>query len=154
MSSGNVRKGMTQAKFNEENVDIVYGEIVILSIIVGLYFQSWYVGGGVLFGLIIGLVLPYVSVILALIFSIFWSLLAAGIASFFSGLDIDTSINQSDTNAPLFSQIQSFLELIFSLYSTGAGLVVGIIALMASLGIHLSAIEWSQDISDTEERNI
>ena len=42
MSSGNVRKGMTQAKFNEENVNIVYGEIVILSIIVGLYFQSWY----------------------------------------------------------------------------------------------------------------
>ena len=154
MSSGNVRKGMTQAKFNEENVNIVYGEIFILSIIVGLFFQSWYVGGGVLFGLIIGLLLPYVSVILALIFSIFWSLLAAGIASLFSGLDIDTSINQSDTNAPLFSQIQSFLELIFSLYSTGAGLVVGIFALMASLGIHLSAIEWSKDISDTEERNI
>ena len=154
MPTGNVRKGMTQAKFNEKNVNIVYGEIAILSIIVGYYFQSWYVDGGVLLGLIIGILLPYVSVILAIIFSIFWSLLAAGIASLFSELDLDKIINNLDINASLFSQIQSFFELIFSLYSTGAGLVVGITVLLASLGIHLSAIEWSKDVSDTEERNI
>jgi hypothetical protein len=153
MSTGNVRKGVTQAKFNEENVNIVIGEIAILSIAVGLYFQSWYVGGGVLLGLMLGILIPYVSVILAIIFSIFWSLLAAGIASLLSESYINTSIFELDINATLFSQIQSSLELIFSLYSTGAGLVVGIIALLASLGIHLSAIEWSKDISDTEDRN-
>ena len=154
MSSGNVRKGMTQAKFNEENVNIVYGEIAILSIILGLVFQSWYLGGGVFLGLMIGLTLPYVCLILAVSFSIIWSILAAGIASSFYGLDVDTSLNQLDTNASLFAQIISYLKIIFSLYSTGAGLVVGIIIFLSSFGIHLSAIEYSKDISGTEDRNV
>ena len=43
MSIGNTRKGFTQATFNDDASNILIGEILITSIIGGVYFESWYV---------------------------------------------------------------------------------------------------------------
>ncbi len=42
MSSEHVRKGVTNAKFNEEQSNILFIEIGILSILIGLMSKSWW----------------------------------------------------------------------------------------------------------------
>ena len=48
MSSNDVRKGMTNAQFNEKQSGILMTEIFIIAVVCGLYFTSWWVFGGVL----------------------------------------------------------------------------------------------------------
>ncbi len=52
MSSEHVRKGVTNAKFNEEQSNILFIEIGILSILIGLMSTSWWAFGGSFLGLI------------------------------------------------------------------------------------------------------
>jgi len=73
MSSGNVRKGITQAKFNEDAVNIIFAEIAILSIAAGIYYQSWYVGGILFVGLLVGFKIKPLAIVLACVFSISWA---------------------------------------------------------------------------------
>ena len=46
MSIGNVRKGVTQASFNEETSFVFFAEILLLSSALGYSFGNWYVFGG------------------------------------------------------------------------------------------------------------
>ncbi len=84
MSDTNVRKGMTNARFNEKNSGILFGEIAIVAIIAGLTYKSWWVFGAVLLGLIIGIVIPGVAIFLAIGFSIAWGFIGYAIGSWFS----------------------------------------------------------------------
>ena len=43
MSSNDVRKGMTNAQFNEKQSGILMTEIFIIAVVCGLYFTSWWV---------------------------------------------------------------------------------------------------------------
>ena len=43
MSTGDVRRGITQASFNQEQANTFYKEVLILSIIAGVFLQSWFV---------------------------------------------------------------------------------------------------------------
>jgi len=86
MSSANVRKGMTNAKFNEENSNILFGEIFIIAIGLGLFAQSWWVFGGVFLGLIISLFIPKVSIILMIAFSLCWAVIGYGFGSLFGSV--------------------------------------------------------------------
>ena len=52
--SSEVRKGVSNAHFNEEQSSIFIIEVFVISIVAGLYYSSWWVFGGVLLGLIIG----------------------------------------------------------------------------------------------------
>ena len=79
MSSGDVRKGITQANFNEEAFNIVFWEIIIASGLCGLFFQSWYVFGGIFLGLLVGFFIPGVGIMLAVVFSAGWSLQIANL---------------------------------------------------------------------------
>ena len=56
--STSVRKGMTDAKFNEEAFRILFVEIVFLSIVAGVATSSWWCFGGVLLGLLIVINIP------------------------------------------------------------------------------------------------
>lgn len=114
MSDINVRKGVTNARFNEKNSGIFFVEIAIVAIIAGYAYKSWWVFGGVLLGLIIGLVIPGVAIFVAIGFSIAWGFIGYAIGSWFSGQ---------------------------------AAIVLAIIGFLAGLGLHLSAIEWAQDIA-------
>ncbi|OQC14413.1 MAG: hypothetical protein BWX72_01374 [Firmicutes bacterium ADurb.Bin080] len=114
MSDINVRRGMTNARFNEKNSGILFGEIAIVAIITGFIYHSWWVFGGVLLALIIGIVIPGVAIFVAIGFSIVWGFIGYAIGSYFS---------------------------------SEASIVLAAIGFLAGLGLHLSAIEWVQDIA-------
>ena len=114
MSDVNVRKGMTNARFNEKNSGILFGEIAIVAIIAGFMYHSWWVFGGVLLGLIIGIIIPGVAIFVAIGFSIAWGFIGYTIGSMFSN---------------------------------EASIVLAIIGFLAGLGLHLSGIEWAQDVA-------
>lgn len=121
MSTGNVRKGISQANFNQQFIGIVYFEIFAISTIVGWYQSSWYYFGGVLIGLIILLMIPYVNLLLALSFAAGW-----GGTGYILG----------------------------KLISQDASYVIGGILLLSGLGVHMAAIEWTRDVSSTDDRNV
>ena len=56
--STSVRKGVTDAKFNEEAFGFLFCEIVTLSIAAGVATSSWWCFGGVLLGLLIVIAIP------------------------------------------------------------------------------------------------
>lgn len=72
MSSGNVRKGVSQANFNEQYVGIVYFEIFVISAFVGWYKSSWYYFGGTLICLLTILITPYINLLLAFVLATSW----------------------------------------------------------------------------------
>ena len=66
MSDIDVRKGMTNARFNEKNINILSGEIIIVATIAGVMYKSWWVFGVVLLALIIGIVITRIAIFLAI----------------------------------------------------------------------------------------
>jgi len=112
--SSNVRKGMTNAKFNDQNANILFWEIVILAILAGLLASSWWVFGAMFVGLIAALYVQKLAVILMLAFSLVWGLIGFGVGSLFD--------------------------------STAASVVLSVIAFLSGFGIHMSALQWTQDV--------
>jgi len=112
--SSNVRKGITNAKFNEENSRILFGEIAILSILIGGLSSSWWVFGAVFLGLIAALYVQKLAVILMVAFSLVWGLIGFVIGSMFD--------------------------------STAASIVLSVLAFLIGFGIHMSALQWAQDV--------
>lgn len=121
MSSKDVRKGMTEAKFNEENASILFGEIGLIAIGLGLFAQSWWVFGGVLLGLLLAILIPGIAIVLMVAFSLAWGAIGYAIGTLFD--------------------------------SFGASVVLCIIGFLFGLGVHLSALEWAQDVG-TKENNL
>lgn len=83
MSSHDVRKGMTNAKFNEEQSGILIAEIFIIAIVVGLINKSWWIGGGTLAALIIALQIKVIAIPLMIVFSLVWGGIGYGIGTLF-----------------------------------------------------------------------
>jgi len=141
MSIGNTRKGFTQATFNEEAANVLMGEILIVSIIGGVFFESWYVFGGILVGLLILVGIPKINIILSIFLSLCWALIGAWIACYYQ-----------DINPNLETKIS--IDLVTLLFSTPASQIVGGLLFLCGLGMHMAGIEWVRDVSDTEDRNI
>ena len=80
-----VRKGVTNSKFNEDNSGVLVGEIFIIAAIIGLAEQSWWYFGGILLGLSILLSIPFLGALLCILLSIAW-----GIIGFFIGSFLDS----------------------------------------------------------------
>lgn len=78
-----VRKGITNAKFNEENSTILFSQITLLSIGLGIYFKSWWVFGGTILGFLIGLNIKPLAVIICILLSVGWGLVGYGIGLLF-----------------------------------------------------------------------
>jgi hypothetical protein len=145
MSVGSVRKGITQAKFNEDASSIIHGEILILSVIFGVIFSSWYVFGAMLLGMIICLFIPIINILMGVCFSVLWALISAVIASYFQDINLDDVTVIWD----IFTVIG-----ISTIFSTPASQIVGSLFFLSGLGLHLGAIEWTRDLTDTEDRNL
>lgn len=77
--SAHVRKGITNAHFNEENSGTLYGEILIIAIAIGIYMKSWWWFGGSLVGLIILVCLPYIGALLCFVLSLAWGVIGYAI---------------------------------------------------------------------------
>ena len=70
--SSSVRKGITDAKFNEGASDFVFGESIILSISAGWAAHSWWCFGGVFLGLLIIIHVPQIVRFICWIAAIAW----------------------------------------------------------------------------------
>lgn len=82
--NNSVRKGVTNASFNEEQSGILMGEVLIISICLGLYTQSWWIFGIALIGLLVSLYIPYIAIPLIIALSLGWGVIGYGIGSLFS----------------------------------------------------------------------
>jgi hypothetical protein len=107
--SDDVRKGVTNARFNDRNSTILFGEILCIAIVAGMLCRSWWTFGGVFIGLCIILYIPVLSGILLVILSLFWgffgyalgalfqstaAMVVLGILGFFTGLGVHLSGRQ------------------------------------------------------------
>jgi len=68
MSVGSTRKGVIQAKFNEDASNIIYGEVFIPSSVIGLYYSNWYIFGGMIIGLIVCMFVPVINILMGVFY--------------------------------------------------------------------------------------
>jgi hypothetical protein len=115
MDYQDIRKGITNARYNEKSSKILYAEITFIAIIMGMEKQSWWWFGGIFFGLSIALSIRTLAVIIILLLSAGWGTFGYSIGSLFE--------------------------------SSGANFVLGALGFFCGLGIHLSALEWTEDIT-------
>ncbi|MCK0470409.1 hypothetical protein [Halalkalibacter sp. APA_J-10(15)] len=117
MEFKSVRKGITQANFNDSASTFLFGEIAIISIIAGISTLNWTVFGIVLLGLIAFTCFRKGAIILIILFSICWTIIGLLIGGMLGG--------------PI------------------AGIIFGIIALIVSAGFHIGALEWMDDMRNS-----
>ena len=77
--STSVRKGVTDAKVNEEMAGYLFLEILILSIAAGFETSSWWVFGGVFLGLLTVINIPQLVEFICWIAAIAWGVIGFGI---------------------------------------------------------------------------
>ena len=116
MSSKDVRRGITNARINEEAFGIIGFESIVVAIAMGLLLKSWLVFGGVFLGLIIIFTIPKIRVFIIGLFCIGWAVLG-----YFIGVLIG---------------------------SIGASITFCVLLLITSLGLHMQAIEYLDDIGE------
>ena len=85
MNHQDVRKGITNARFNEKNSGILFTEISIVSIAIGFSTSSWILFGVSLLGLILILQIKTLALILCIIFSIMWAVIGYYVGEMISG---------------------------------------------------------------------
>lgn len=112
--SAAVRKGMTQAKFNDENSSIMIGEMMLISAVAGLAASSWWWFGGVFLGFVVAMSIRPLAKVLAFVLSLGWGIVGYGIGMVFD--------------------------------SQAASVVLGLLGFMCGIGMHMSALQWFQDI--------
>ncbi len=78
-----VRKGITNAEFNEDNSNIMFDEFAIIAVIIGLMTRSWWWGGGSFLGMIIALFLKPLAIVLVILLSLGWSAVGYVIGAMF-----------------------------------------------------------------------
>lgn len=118
MSYKDVRRGNTQAEFNDTASNWLFFEVLFISVAVGLTTQSWWIFGGVLFGMLIMTWVRKLAIVLTVILTLLWTTIGFAIG--------------------------------FGFWGWGAGLVLGILALLITAGLHASAIEWIDDMDYKE----
>ncbi len=114
MDHKQVRKGITNAEFIEDNSNIMFTEFAIIAVIIGLTTRSWWWGGGSFLGMVFAIFIKPLAIVLVVLLSLAWSAVGYIIGAMFD--------------------------------STGAMVVLAIIGFLAGLGVHLSAMEWAEDI--------
>lgn len=78
-----VRKGITQAKFNDKAFNVIGAEIFVLAVAAGYLTHSWIVFGVLFIGLLISFQIRKVAIILSVILSIGWGFVAWKVAAIF-----------------------------------------------------------------------
>jgi hypothetical protein len=115
MNRANIRRGISQARINYKNSNILVGEILFISIVAGAVNKSWWIFGAVLMSFFVALAIRPLAMVLIVALGLAWGGLGFGIGGLIG--------------------------------SAGASVVLGVIGLLASLGVHMSAVEWFKDNS-------
>lgn len=79
-----VRKGVTNAEFNEDNSNIMFAEFAIIAVIIGLLTRSWWWGGGSFLSMIIALFIKPLAIVLVVVLSLCWAAVGYVIGAMFS----------------------------------------------------------------------
>lgn len=82
-----VRRGMTNAKFNEEMSNVLGYEVSFIAISIGLLTKSWWWGGGTFLALMILTWIPSTGKILCVILGIAWGVIGYYAGSYFFSAD-------------------------------------------------------------------
>lgn len=82
-----VRRGMTNAKFNEEMSNVLGYEVSFIAISIGLLTKSWWWGGGTFLALLILTMIPSTGKILCVILGLAWGVIGYFVGEFFFGAD-------------------------------------------------------------------
>jgi len=104
-----ISQSIVDAKNQGNGAGLALAEIIVISVALGIYYSSWWLFGGVLFGLIILMCFKVTKIILLVVFIIAWVFMAWIIGQWFENL--------------------------------GASVVLSIIALLISGGLHVQAFE-------------
>ncbi len=83
-SSENARKGVLSAIYEYKNRKIVGGEILLIAIVCGVYFASWWIFGGVLAGCILMFSIRILSFLLCAVLTLAWGIIGYAIGTEFS----------------------------------------------------------------------
>ena len=98
MDHTQIRKGITQAKFNESFSNVLAIEFAIISLIIGLKMHSWLWGGATFIALNVAILFKPFAIILIILLSSIWA---------FIGYIIGSLIGSDD--AIIFSSILGFI---------------------------------------------
>lgn len=79
MSIDETRAGVLQAEINSGFSGVLFMEILVLSLAGGLYYLSWWVFGGLLFGLTIALFIYPLNLIMLVLMIAGWTVVLAGL---------------------------------------------------------------------------
>ncbi|WP_144407013.1 hypothetical protein [Paenibacillus sp. IHBB 10380] len=104
-----ISQSIVDAKNQGNGAGLALAEIIVISTALGIYYSSWWLFGGALFGLIILMCFKVTKIILLVVFIIAWVFIAWIIGQWFE--------------------------------SSGASVVLSIIALLVSGGLHVQAFE-------------
>ena len=80
-----VRRGMTNAKFNEEMSGVFAFEVFIVAVVIGVASGSWLWFGGTLLGLIILSSIPSIGTVICYVFGVAWGFVGYYIGNLFFG---------------------------------------------------------------------
>jgi hypothetical protein len=93
LKSADVRKGITQAKFNEENKNVIAGEVFLLSLLLGHFSGSWLVFVGSFLALVIAFQIKKLAVLLCVGFSIVWGVIGFYIGGYLGGTEAKIALS-------------------------------------------------------------
>ncbi|MDE7074652.1 MAG: hypothetical protein K2O69_06340 [Odoribacter sp.] len=71
-SSESVRRGVLSAIYEYKNRNIIGGEILILAVLFGVYFSSWWIFGAVLIGGVLMLSIRILGILLRTVLTLAW----------------------------------------------------------------------------------
>ena len=86
MSVNETRAGMLQAENYSSFSGVIFFETLVLSLAFGFYSMSWWVFGGVLFGLTVALFIYPLNIIIVAILVSGWAIILAGFGYNIGGL--------------------------------------------------------------------
>lgn len=81
-----ISKGIIHSKYSGVGAGSTIAEILAVSIFFGIYYRSWWLFGGLLFGLSILMYFKITRLLLLILFAIGWVLIAWTIGSIFDSL--------------------------------------------------------------------
>ncbi|WP_413207193.1 hypothetical protein [Rhodospirillum sp. A1_3_36] len=141
MSSKRILRKISQVRFYDNSIKIIFFEMMIFAVFGGFLFESWYAGFGMLFGFFFAFNIKPLNLIMSALFSLFWSIVGAYFGVVFSG----GSVN--------FRGLKWY-QVLIEIYSNPISLIIGGLLFYSMFSMHLKVIEWFKDLADEEGKGL
>lgn len=108
--SKQISDGIIDAKNYGNGAGLALMEILVISISTGVYFASWWIFGGLLFGLLFLMFIKTTKILLLVIFTIAWVLIAWAIGQWFGSIGASVVLSVIALVISSFLHLQAFIE--------------------------------------------